>query len=78
MASLAGLVESRAPLKEVKRVQFGILSPDEIVRKKFHFSSFLKQSKKKSVLNMEISSKNLIRSLGQLEFFSAADVCSSD
>lgn len=26
--------DSKAPLRTVKRVQFGILSPDEIVRKK--------------------------------------------
>uniref|UniRef100_A0A915J5V5 Uncharacterized protein n=1 Tax=Romanomermis culicivorax TaxID=13658 RepID=A0A915J5V5_ROMCU len=30
MTSLPGLIESRAPLREVRRVQFGILSPDEI------------------------------------------------
>lgn len=31
------MAESKAPLRTIKRVQFGILSPDEIVSCKYNF-----------------------------------------
>ena len=36
----ACIADSSAPYREVKRVQFGILSPDEIVRFYFNFLTF--------------------------------------
>ena len=40
MATNALTADSKAPVKDVKRMQFGILSPDELVRQQLYLDQW--------------------------------------